>query len=226
MTLPHRLRTHARIRRLACSACAALALAALAWPAAGWAQVVRCTDPATGSVTYTNGRCDAGARGVEIAPSPSAEDIARERRQAAEAEQRKQARRAQEHAAAQAAAQAQAAPAPAQPPDPAQSSACRQARQALAQQLATLDPSLFDTRARLDAAQRQADLACLTPYEQARIASERAADTASTAPVIVVPPPHQRPPHHQRPPRPQPREITHCNVFRCYDSRGNTYPIP
>jgi len=29
------------------------------------------------------------------------------------------------------------------------------------------------------------------------------------------------------PPRPAPpprREITHCNVFRCYDKQGNTYP--
>lgn len=46
------------------------------------AQVVRCTDAHTGRVTYTNGSCIAGERGVEVQPVQTAAEIARERAQA------------------------------------------------------------------------------------------------------------------------------------------------
>lgn len=57
-----------------------------------------------------------------------------------------------------------------------------------------------------------------------------------SSPPVVVPsygpfypprPPHGRPPP---PPRPQPPDTKadgyNCNVFRCYDGKGNTYPRP
>ena len=68
--------------------------------------------------------------------------------------------------------------------------------------------------------ERQADLACLSPADYARAESARSSRT-------VYPSPYYAPPVVVVPPRPAPpprREITHCNVFRCYDKQGNTYP--
>lgn len=81
-----------------------------------------------------------------------------------------------------------------------------------------------------DLAQQQADAAR---------AAAQAAQRPAPAPVIVqVPaneappsygplyparPPHVRPP----PPKPQPpRQASNCNVFRCYDGKGNTWNRP
>ena len=64
----------ARPQWLAALACLCLGVAQ--------AQVVRCTDARTGRVTYTNGSCIAGERGVEVQPAQTAAEIARERAQA------------------------------------------------------------------------------------------------------------------------------------------------
>jgi len=49
----------------------------------------------------------------------------------------------------------------------------------------------------------------------------------TTAPVVVVPPPYypvQPAPVQPPPPTPAPKKFTQCNVFRCYDAQGNSYP--
>jgi len=203
----------------------ALLLAGMAcWAQPAAAQVMRCTDPATGQVTYTDGGCHRGDAVREVQERQSPQDIARERQQAAEALERRQERlrleaeqRRDAQQAERAARQATTAPRD----DPAQSMACRQARRQLQQVLATMGQGMYDEQSRLDAAQRQADLACLSPAEQAR--TERRRDhhpghaTPYYAPPVVVVPPRPMPP----PPR---REIANCNVFRCYDAQGNTYP--
>lgn len=187
--------------------------AGLAWPAA--AQVVRCTDPATGKTTYTDGACGRGQAAREVQPRQSPDEIAQERAQAAEALERKYERQQHENRLRQ-------EPAPrAAHAHPSQSAQCQRERANLQDVMATLGRGMYDEQARLEAAQRQADLACLTPAEFARAESERANRAAYVPPyygppVVVVPP---------RPSQPTPRrEITHCNVFRCYDSQGNTYP--
>lgn len=194
-----------------------LALAGWAAPAA--AQVVRCTDPATGHVTYTNGSCARGEAGKEIERARTPEELAQERAQAAQAQEARR-ERLQREAEQQRIDAANAAPASAAPraPDPAQSAACRHARQALQEVLDSLGRGLYDEPQRLDAAQRQANLACLTPAEQARAARAAPAVPLAAPPAIVLPPrPHPRPPK---------REISYCNVFRCYDKQGNSYPVP
>jgi len=204
---------------------ASLALAAgLAAPAA--AQVMRCVDPASGKVTYTDEACARGEAAREVQPRQSAQEIEQERSQAEQALQRKYQRQQQE-----AELQRQALPNAPQPPgaapDPAQSAQCQRARQALQELLAGADPSVYDDQIRVASAQRQADLACLTPAEYARVQAQRSSGARTPypalpgyAPPVVVVPPRPRPPH-QQPPR---REITNCNVFRCYDKNGNTYP--
>jgi len=174
---------------------ASLALAVgLAAPAA--AQVMRCVDPASGKVTYTDEACAHGESAREVQPRQSAQEIEQERAQAEQALQRKYQRQQQE-----AELQRQAPPSAPQPPgaapDPAQSAQCQRARQA-----------------------------CLTPAEYARVQAQRASNAHAPYPALpgyappVVVPPRPRPPHQQ----PQQREITNCNVFRCYDKNGNTYP--
>lgn len=182
------------------------------------AQVIRCTDPVTGSVTYTDGSCTKGQASREVAPRQTPEEIQRERDQAEQALRLRNERREAEalHDDGRVATPAQRSAT-----DPASSPACQQARQALQRLHSTLDPSLYDTSVRIDAAQRQADLACLTPSEYARMQSRRgsrpAYDEAAYIPPVVVAPPRPRPPQRQR-------EMVQCNVFRCYDRQGNSYP--
>ncbi|AVP57355.1 DUF4124 domain-containing protein [Pulveribacter suum] len=202
-----------------------LAMAAcLAGPAA--AQVVRCTDPATGKTTYTDGECRRGEAAREVEGRKTAEEREQEREQAAEALARKHER--QQHEALLRPPPAAPAPRTAAAPDPASSAACLQARQHLQQELAASGRGMYDEQQRLDAARRQADLACLTPAEFARADSERSRAQAAApayypSPVVIVPArPHRPPPVH--PPVAPPREITQCNVFRCYDRQGNIYP--
>ena len=202
----------------------ALALGiALCWSASAGAQVVRCTDPATGKVTYTDGDCRRGEAAREVEARKSPEEVAQERAQAAEALERKHERQQHEDRQRQEAARAEShlPPPGAGRNNPAHSADCQRARRNLQDTLATLGQGMYDEQSRLDAAQRQADLACLSPAEQAR--TERRRDhhpghaTPYYAPPVVVVPPRPMPP----PPR---REIANCNVFRCYDAQGNTYP--
>ncbi|HNN17814.1 MAG TPA: DUF4124 domain-containing protein, partial [Giesbergeria sp.] len=60
--------------------------------ASAQAQVVRCQDPRTGQVTYTDGECSGGDKAREVQARKSAEELAQERAQAAEALERKQQR--------------------------------------------------------------------------------------------------------------------------------------
>ena len=63
-----------------------LACLCVAWiGTAAQAQVVRCTDPATGKVTYTDGKCAGGTTAREVEARKTPEEIQREREQAAEA---------------------------------------------------------------------------------------------------------------------------------------------
>ena len=196
----------------------------LALPAA--AQVLRCTDTQTGKVTYTDGTCAGGTAAREVEARKSPEELQQERELAAEALERKQERQQQEARQRRDAEQAERAARTAQPlarSDPAQSAQCQRARQNLQQVLASMGQGMYDEQTRLDAAQRQADLACLSPADYARTEGSRGYNP-TYAPPYYGPPMAVRP----MPPRPMPpppkREIANCNVFRCYDAQGNTYP--
>ncbi|MBS7778449.1 DUF4124 domain-containing protein [Acidovorax sp. CCYZU-2555] len=184
-------------------------------------QVLRCTDARTGAVTYTDGSCDSGRQAEQVLPARSPEALAREREEAAQAIARKEQRLREEAAAA---ALAPAPAAPAAPVSPAESARCADSRQQLQDLLnrpgRATSPAYAEQRA---AARQQMELDCLGPKAYGELEQSRAQSAVPSAPVIIVQPPRpQRPlPPQVQPPRPQ---ITHCNVFRCYDRNGNIYP--
>mgnify|MGYP003596957738 CR=1 FL=1 len=74
-----------------------------AWaPLGAQAQVIRCTDAATGKVTYTDGKCASGATEREVEARKTPQEIQQEREEAAEALARKQQRLQAEATAAEA----------------------------------------------------------------------------------------------------------------------------
>ena len=207
----------------------ALALGiALCWSASAGAQVVRCTDPATGKVTYTDGDCRRGEAAREVEARKSPQEVAQERAQAAEALERKHERQQHEDRQRQEAARAEShlPPPGAGRNTPAHSADCQRARRNLQDTLATLGQGMYDEQSRLEKAQRQADLACLSPADYARAERSRGQRAEYSAP--YSPPPMVGVPPRPFPVRPMPppprREIANCNVFRCYDAQGNPSP--
>lgn len=204
------------------------------------AQVIRCTDPATGKVSYTDGKCASGTQGQEIEARKSPEQIQAEREQAAEAVARRRERLMLEAEQARVderqLRESQRAEQPAAQrslPDPAQSQACMQARRQLEEVQSTLGRGMYDEAQRLDQANRQVDQACLTPDQWARAQRDRAQiyDQGGYTPYVIQPPYVVRPPRPPRPPHPpvhpqppKPPVFTNCNVFRCTDAAGNVYP--
>ena len=188
MTQPRRLITLWKpVALLAVAACSAL-------PA--FSQVVRCTDPKTGQVTYTDGKCAAGTTGHEVEAKRSAEEIEQDRKAAERAIELKQQRLQAEKAAADLQAQreadqervraARAAATAPQPQDYARSAECARSRRNLELVSSTLSGNTYDQEPRLEAAQRQMDLDCLGPQGYAELERARA-----TQPRIVVAPPRQ-----------------------------------
>lgn len=192
------------------------------------AQVVRCTDARTGSVTYTNGSCGAGENRVQVQEAPSAEELERDRSQAAAAIERKNQRLAQEESERRARQQqresearerARADQARQAQSGSGDSPACQQARRRLDSILAEASPDPATWGSRSQAAQRQMEMACLGPqaYEQLQ-QSRTLQPNAINRPWLVTPPRPQ--------PQPPAAPITGCNVFRCYDRNGGVHPIP
>ena len=109
----------------------------------------------------------------------------------------------------------------ARPQDYARSAECARSRRNLDVVLGSADGT-YEQNLRVEAAQRQVDLDCLGPEGYAEVEKARAGRQMQAPSVVVVPP---RYPVYTRPAPPPPtRRITHCNVFRCYDSQGNSYP--
>ncbi|MBP3979943.1 DUF4124 domain-containing protein [Acidovorax sp. JG5] len=198
---------------------------------AAQAQVLRCTDARTGQVTYTDGACAGSASVREVEPRKTPQEIQLEREQAAEALARKQQQLQAEAAAQQIdadrAAQrerdlaARTARPAARAQDYARSAECARSRRNL-DVVVSNTSGTYDQNLRVETAQRQVDLDCLGPEAYAEVEKARAARQETAPAVVVVPPRH---PTYTRPsPPPPPRKFTQCNVFRCYDSQGNSYP--
>ncbi len=196
------------------------------------AQVMRCTDPSTGQVTYTDGRCDRGASVREVEPRRTPEEIAQEREQAREALEAKRQRQQAEALAEQQQARREALESRARgreiSTDPARSPECARSRRQLDRMAAEAGQGSYDAQARLSTAQRQMELDCLgsAGYAQAERSRGSGGATYGTQdvyvpPVVVVP----RHPVVVQPAVPVPKPPgTQCNVFRCYDGNGNIYP--
>lgn len=210
-----------------------IACVCVAWiGAAAQAQVVRCTDPATGKVTYTDGNCAGGATALEVEARKTPEEIQREREQAAEALALKQKRLEAENKAAETEALRNAQrdrPPATRSQDYARSPECARSRRNMDVVLSGGNAGSYEQTQRVEAAQRQMDLDCLGPEGYAEVEKARAArptpvNTTPAPVVVVVPPRHPVRPTPQPTPAPDPKKFTQCNVFRCYDSQGNVYP--
>lgn len=199
---------------------------------AAQAQVLRCTDARTGQVTYTDGTCTGAASVREVEPRKTPQEIRLEREQAAEALARKHQQQQAEAAARQIDADhdarrerelAERATHPAaRPQDYARSAECARSRRNLDVVISSISGT-YDQNLRVETAQRQVDLDCLGPDAYAEVEKARALRQETPPPVVVIPPRH--PVYTTRPaPPPPPRKFTQCNVFRCYDSQGNSYP--
>ncbi len=199
-------------------------------PVSAQAQVVRCTDAATGKVTYTDGTCASGTAVREVEARKTPQEIQQEREEAAEALARKQQRLQAEATAAETESRRNAQrdqTAPAKTTDYARSPECARSRRNLDVVLSSVTGGGYEQSLRVEAAQRQVDLDCLGPQGYAEVEKSRPRSSSTTTPVVVVPPPYYpvRPTPVQPPaPTPAPKKFTQCNVFRCYDAQGNSYP--
>lgn len=213
-----------RLRPL--SVCVCLCVAALG--SSAQAQVVRCTDAKTGKVTYTDGKCASGTNVLEVEARKTPEQIQQERDQATQALADKQERMKAEAAAAQTEAlrnPSQSRPPPAKSQDHARSAECARSRRNLDSVLGDAGEGTYEQNLRMQAAQRQVDLDCLGPDGYVQAERARAAGSNGAAPVVVVPPYYPVRPVRPAPtPQPPPKNFTQCNVFRCYDGKGNSYP--
>lgn len=181
------------------------------------AQVNRCTDPRTGKVTYTDGDCGAGAQAREIEARKTPEEIQAEHAQAAEALQRLREQQAADAQAESRKAAQQAREHATFRPDYAHSAACAAARRNVeAAQPGGL--GTYEDQQRLQSLQRQMNLDCLGPERAAEIQATQPQQPALGAPVWGV----SR--YGNRVPAPAPAPITGCNVFRCFDGKGGSYP--
>lgn len=235
------------------SAYVLLTFAALAPLAAVQAQVLRCTDPRTGEVTYTDAKCPERTQLKEVQPPISKQEAAQQRARTEAALQEKQQRlaaqalEAQKQADAAKAAQA-ASPYRTDTPTAAQYAASAECARTKSQlQALDRDASTRATQAFLEAssaAQRQVELACLGPDRYAKLEIARA-----TQPRIVTPPattvqpwPYVQPGYGYRhpygygyaqpmapvfpsvaPSAPPPR-LTQCTDYHCTDNQGQKYP--
>ncbi|MGF6212289.1 DUF4124 domain-containing protein [Comamonas sp. 4034] len=205
----------------------------LAGPHGAQAQVTRCTDPATGKVTYTDGECARGTSATEIERRKSDEELAQDRAREREALRAKAERREQEleqrkleadeRTAQNAATRSQGR----QRPDYANSAACHQSRERYTAASAAAADRSMGSQAQLDAAKRQMELDCMGPDAYGRLEASRPAPSTT----VVNDDYWDRYPHGRpHPPRPQPQpvqpapSITRCDVFKCVDSQGYSHP--
>lgn len=197
---------------------------------AAQAQVIRCTDAATGKVTYTDGKCASGATEREVEARKTPQEIQQERDEAAEALARKQQRLQAEATAAEAESRRNAPrehTAPAKTIDYARSPECARSRRNLDVVLSSATGGGYEQNLRVEAAQRQVDLDCLGPKVYAEVEKARAIRSDAT-PIVVVPNARSRPVFPDAfPPTGKPQftpRLTQCGDFRCTDNLGNTYP--
>lgn len=199
-------------------------------PVSAQAQVVRCTDAATGKVTYTDGKCASGTTVREVEARKTPQEIQQEREEAAEALARKQQRLQAEATAAETESRRNAQrdqTAPAKTTDYARSPECARSRRNLDVVLSSVTGGGYEQNLRVEAAQRQVDLDCLGPQGYAEVEKARAGPS-NAAPLVVLPSgrygrifPDPFPTVGK--PHPAPRLIQ-CGDFRCTDNLGNTYP--
>ncbi len=184
-------------------------------------QVIKCTDPRTGRITFSDSPCATGQSSVEVQPRRTPEEMQEERLRAEEANNRKQRQLDQQmldrQRAAELAATAPVTAAPDRQVNPANSNACTQAQRDLETIASSITGSEELRRNRINAATVRVNATCGLQTEMIQPPHK-----------IVVAPPRFRPvqPLPQPLPRPIPqgsRTITGCDGGICRDAQGGLY---
>ena len=203
-----------------------LVLAGVFLSAGAHAQVVRCTDAQTGKVSYTDGKCAGGTSAHEVEARKTPEEIRADRELAKEALERKQQRLRAEADVAESEnrraidrARVERVPS-ASSADYARTPECVRSRRNLDEVGREARGDTYEQNLRLETAQRQVNFDCLGPAGFTEVEKARVAGSTPT-PILVIP---QRHPVLQQPPPPPPKKFVQCNVFRCHDGQGNSYP--
>ena len=129
-------------------------------PLGAQAQVVRCTDAATGKVTYTDGKCASGTTVREVEARKTPQEFQQEREEAAVAVARKQQRLQAEATAAETESRRNTQrdqTAPAKPTDYARSPECARSRRSLDGVLSIGTGGGDEQNLRVEASLRQGD---------------------------------------------------------------------
>ena len=193
------------------------------------AQVVRCVDPVSNRVTYTDGECARGSAATEIERRRTSEEIAADQARAdaalrAKEERREQALEKRRIEAQERALDAAATPTPLQRSsnDYANSYACQQSRERYAEASDEAAERIMGSRERAENAKRQMELDCMGPDAYSRLEASRPAPTIVRqvdpywyGPVVRPHPPRPYPVHPvQPPPRPRP-PVAQCEGPHC-----------
>lgn len=171
--------------------------------AAGYAQVVKCTDSRTGKVTYSDSGCSGHEVGKQVQARKTLQELEVERAQA-EAER-------QRYAATSPVSQDQQAVPKRREQVPQRDYAstfeCRQAQRDIDIARGSVTASRSEKLTKVAAAQRKADLACLGPagYREAEGARAEARERAKERRARTG------------------GVITHCDPGGCNDNYGNRY---
>lgn len=228
----------------------ALAVATAALPSTVQAQVLKCTNPQSGEVSYTDGKCPQSTRPQEIQPPQSPQELAQQQARTQAALQAKQDQLAAEALQAQRDAALAQKKAATTPPtvstDYATSPACLRA-QTVVNSLHQDDSARAtqDFLQAAESAQRQMERACLSPERWAQLEMARASQPRTiTAPPTQQPWPYVAPGYGYLPPgtpaygyptppsKPvfpapattRPSRLVQCTDYHCTDNQGQRYP--
>jgi hypothetical protein len=168
-----------------------------------YGQVIRCTDAATGKVTYSDRQCDTGSTGALVERKKTAEEIKTQRLIAAEANERKYLNQIREMEARQRAEAAAPAPMPVQQPVPDKSSSyeCRRAQRDHETVSSIVSGTDELRRNRINASTMNVNAACGLQTELIQ------------PPTVIV----------NNISRKQPVTISRCDSGFCYDNQGGAY---
>lgn len=185
-----------------------LLLAALAFTSAH-SQVLKCTNPKTGAVTFSDAPCDSGERGVVVQQRRSAAEIEADNQRAAEANERKYRQRMAEQGR-------QRQPSPME--EPMRQPAAQDKSQSYACQRAMRDHDVISSSITGTAEQRRNRINASTSGMNA--ACGLSTEMIQPPPRVVAPLPREM----HRPPPPLPETgFTHCDGGFCYGNQGGVY---
>lgn len=170
---------------------------------AAQAQVIRCTNPKTGQVTYSDRQCDSGHSGALVERRKSHEEVMSDRVLAAEANEQKYRRRLAEMEIQRQAGQQAPAVAQQSPPDKSTSYECRQSRKDHETVSSIRTGTAEERRNRINSSTVTVNATCGLSTELVQ---------PPARPVIIDNRPAGRPSH-----------ITRCDAGFCYDNFGGVY---